>query len=183
MAFLRRSFALLFLLMFTQPLRATILIIVYTPDGFWLGADSARHKGESRSATVCKIHETKWGILLKGGNSQGTTYKGAHYSTDKEVEDSLENSMSADDFENNLRLQFKRDIDAELAFLVQDPRTTPENLEVLSFDSPVPATVINELIRTVLLVNPEEQTPGKVLLVAAQSYVTSVDRTNRRPWR
>ena len=178
-----RIFAPLLFLILAQPLRATMLIIVYTPDGFWLAADSARETGGLRTATVCKVHETKWGLLLKGGNAQGTTYQGDHYSIDKEVEAALEKSTSVADFENNLRLQYKKDIDAELAFLVQDPAVTPDNLESIGFDTPIPADTVSTLIRTVLMVRPADVSPGEVLLVAPESPAISTDLMHRSKYR
>jgi hypothetical protein len=176
-------FAALLLVIFGEPIRATMLVIVYTPDGFWLGADSARETGGFRTSTVCKIHETKWGILLKAGNSQGTNYEGNHYSTDKEIEDLLATSHSSTDFKTSLRSLFKSDIDAELAFLVQDPSVTPANLETASFDIPIPENLVPTLIRSVVLVNPEEVSPGEVLLVVPKSDLISVGWMNRPKYK
>jgi len=50
--------ATLLALVSSTPLRATMLIVVYTPDGYWIRADSARQAGGKRIETVCKVHET-----------------------------------------------------------------------------------------------------------------------------
>jgi hypothetical protein len=156
------------------PLGATMLVVVYTPDGYWIGADSARSAGETRQETVCKVHETKFGLLLKSGSSQGTTANGQLYSTDKEVEDLLTESQSAEEFKTNLRSKFKLDVESELVYLVNGQSVTPQTLTSDLFDSPIPEPIIPELTRGVFLFQfSGEHKLGEALLVRPQSVPLS----------
>ena len=88
------------------------------------------------SQTVCKVHETKFGLLLKSGRSQGTSAEGDDYSTDKEIEDLLAVSTSAEEFKANLRSRFKQDIETELLYILDDPLITLQTLGTTAFELP-----------------------------------------------
>jgi hypothetical protein len=149
---------------------ATMLIVVYTPDGYWIGADSARSFNEKRFETVCKVHDTKFGLLLKAGNAQGTTTAGVLYSTDKVVEDLLATTTSAEEFRTNLRLKFTQDIEAEIVYLDDDPKLTLQKLHSVLLVNPIPTPWIFTLTRAVSLFDPDAQDPlGEVLFVRPES--------------
>jgi hypothetical protein len=52
-----------------------MLAVVYTNDGYWVGADSVR-SGDKHNQIVCKVHATNYGLLLKAGDITGTTENG-----------------------------------------------------------------------------------------------------------
>jgi len=147
-----------------------MLIVVYTKDGFWLASDSYRSGGGQHTEDVCKIHETRFGLLAKSGDSQGDTETGEIYSTDKEVEDLLATSENFESFQARLRLQFKQEIDQELALLVDDPAITGQNLEHFEMSSPIPESLIPIKTRTVIMFNTKKaDAAGTILLVTPQS--------------
>jgi hypothetical protein len=120
--------ALIICLICTAPLSATMIVVIKTPDGYWIGADSSREKDGKRVDTVCKIHPTQFGVLAKFGASQGLALDGTGYSTDKEVEDLVQSSNRADDFKTKLQSQNEKDIVAELVYLINEHWVTPETL-------------------------------------------------------
>jgi hypothetical protein len=147
-----------------------MVIVIYTPDGYWIGADSARAGEGKRVETVCKVHETKFGLLLKSGRSQGTTAQGDGYSTDKEVEDLLAASASAEEFKESLRLRFKQDVEAELIHAIDNPKVTPQTFSTTRMSSPIPAPWIPVLTRSALLFESDGQHRlGEALVVMPQS--------------
>jgi hypothetical protein len=155
---------------FLQPARATIIVVIYTKDGFWLAADSYRSGGGKHRENVCKIHETRLGLLAKSGDSQGATETGELYSTDKEVEDLLNSSENLEIFQSNLRRRFKDDIVKELVLIDDDPGVNSQNLEKMRFDSPIPEVFVSILTRDVIMFDTNKSDfVGKVLLVEPQS--------------
>ncbi len=162
------AFALLVALV--QSAGATMIVVIYTKDGFWLASDSYRSAGGQHAANVCKIHETPLGLLAKSGESQAVTESGEIYSTDKEIEDLLLVSPDLTSFESRLRIQFKQDIERELAFLVDDPEVTAQNLEQFKMAEPIPKPLIPMLSRTIIMFDTKtSDSVGKVLLVQPQS--------------
>jgi len=145
---------------------ATIIVVIYTPDGYWIGADSVRTIGDNRTQTVCKVHLTKFGWLLKSGNTVGTRTDGTLYSTDKEVEDLLSTTTLATEFKERLRLVFKRDIEAEMVYVLNDPTVTIDNLESTPFQIPLQDEFVAELSRSIVLLpsNPADGS-GELLQV------------------
>jgi hypothetical protein len=157
-------------MVFAVSAHATMLIVVYTKDGFWLASDSYRSGGGKHSEDVCKIHETRFGLLAKSGDSQGSTETGEIYSTDKEIEDLLAANEDFDTFQSKLRMQFKHDIDQELALLVDDPTITSQNLEQSEMTVPIPEALIPVLTRSVIVFNTKKpEAPGTILKVEPQS--------------
>lgn len=179
-------YVMVFVTGFTVPLHATMLIIIYTPDGYWIGADSSRSKGSERLDTVCKVHQTKWGILLKAGTETAISFDGHEYSTDREVQTILATSRSVDDFKMQVESKFHSDIDAELAYDLlkvyeQFPSEyplggpTPENVESLVFNvPPIPDSLVDSLNTEVILMD-SGQAPrtGEILEVAPMSQPIS----------
>jgi len=153
------------------PLQATLLVVVYTSDGYWIGADSARSSHGKRVETVCKVHETRFGLLLKSGASQGTTTAGETYSTDKEVETVLKVSTNAEEVKANLRSRFKEDIEEELTYFVNDLAVgSHQKLGESPIPTPIPDPLISALQRTVLLFEPDAANRlGEVLHVVPRS--------------
>ena len=150
-------------------LQATMLMVVYTPDGYWIGADSARSSGK-HVQTVCKVHEIKFGLLLKSGRSQGTSAEGDDYSTDKEIEDLLAVSTSAEEFKANLRSRFKQDIETELLYILDDPLITLHTLGTTAFRAPIPEHLDVILMRAADLFEPKgEHVLGEALEVRPES--------------
>ncbi|WP_158788065.1 hypothetical protein [Granulicella sp. L46] len=148
------------------PARATMLIIIYTPDGYWIGADSARTFDGKRVATVCKVHSTKWGLVLKAGVAAGTSASGESYSTDAQLKQLIDDSVSIEDLEQKLRSQYVRDIDTELAYILNDPNVTAQTVERTVFPTPVPIDLIPAMDRLILLVpNDDIAIPADTLTV------------------
>jgi hypothetical protein len=158
------------LVAFVESAKATMLVVIYTQDGFWLASDGYRSSEGKHIADVCKIHETRFGLLAKSGESQGDTESGEIYSTDKEVENLLAAAENFEDFQSKLRVQFKQDIEQELALLVDDPLVTSQNLERFKMTNPIPPLLIPMLTRTVIMFDTKApNATGTVLLVAPQS--------------
>lgn len=156
----------LLLLSFSQNAAATMIVVIYTPGGFWIGADSNRSDSKHVSAKVCKIHETKFGLLAKSGTSQGTFKSGLQYSTDKETKEILGVSEDVERLKVALRTKYKLDVDTELAFLVDDPSVTPLNIETELMDLPFSEELIPARSRTVILFDTNHSTvPGEVLMI------------------
>ncbi len=125
---LRRLLCLFVLVMMDVHLQATMLVVIKTPEGYWIGADSARENQGKRVETVCKVHVTSFGVLLKAGNSQGITRTGHSYSIDREIKRLLAASRSADEFKAKATEKFERDITDEFLYLINDPSITPETM-------------------------------------------------------
>jgi hypothetical protein len=138
---------------------ATVLIVIYTADGYWLGADGLRSSnlGVDQPFAVCKIHATKFGYLLKSGDAQGVTYASEQYSTDKEIEDLLSKSESSEEFKTKLREIYKRDIREELAFQLHLPNITPEVVELAVFPQPISLEAGGAMSRDIFLIEPGTQ--------------------------
>jgi hypothetical protein len=123
------------------------------------------------------------GVLLKAGNSQGTHFDAVPYSTDKEVEDLIDESASVAEFKKQLLSQNKRDLDTEIAFLQDSPFIDPTDLENVHFDRPLRDSDIPHLSRTEILI---ERTgsgwSGEVLLVQPQSDVIQDSPVKYRYW-
>jgi hypothetical protein len=144
---------------------ATVLIVVYTEDGYWLGADSIRSSLTSESQnTVCKIHETRFGILLKSG--AGVTVGPANQtsSVDAEIQDTLAKSKTVDEFKKTIRAQYKHDIQVIVAKSYNVPVVAAESLEMLKMSHPIPNRDIDALSRTILLFEPSKR--GEILDVS-----------------
>ncbi|WP_188760174.1 hypothetical protein [Edaphobacter acidisoli] len=147
-----------------------MIVVIATKDGYWIGADSYRSGGDKHIADVCKIHETRFGLLAKSGDAQGANHSGEIYSTDKEVEDLIASSKDLETFQSNLRLRYEHDIDEELALLVDDPSVTSENIEQIPMGKPIPHALIPTLLRMVVMFNTKAtDVSGEVLLVRPES--------------
>jgi hypothetical protein len=158
------------LVAFLQPVSATMIVVIYTKDGFWLAADSYRSGGGKHKENVCKIHETRFGLLAKSGDSQGETESGELSSTDREVEDLLSSSENLEIFQATLRLRFKNEIEQEIVLLVNDPEVTTQNLAAQRMISPIPTPVITTLSRSIVMFDTKKPDfVGKFLLVEPQS--------------
>jgi hypothetical protein len=142
-----------------------MLIVIYTPDGYWIGADSKRSSG----SRVCKVHETQFGLLLKGGSAH-VMGEGSPKSTDKEVQDLLTASSSVEEFESRLGAQFKEDVEREIAYQTHAPRVTWNTLNAFHFENAIPIVLSTESNLTVVLFNPEfDQKSGLAFIVRPQS--------------
>ncbi len=162
---------------------ATMIVIIYTKDGFWLAADSYRSLGDDHQL-VCKIHETPVGLIVKSGNTQGLRQTGASYSTDKEVKDLSEKSAGTRVFEDTLRILFKRDVQEELAFLVDDPEINGSNIDRYKMQNPLPDGLTPSLSRTVILFDLANQDLiGKALVVQpASDRIPNESDTRYKYW-
>jgi hypothetical protein len=150
--------------------RATMIVVIYTDDGYWLAGDGYRSSGGKHVADVCKIHETRFGLLAKSGETQGVREPVEIYSTDREILDLLNSVEDIESFESKLRVAFKRDIEQEEAFVLDDPTVTGQNLEENKFRRPLPDWVAINLSRTVTMFNTKvSDDKGKILLVQPQS--------------
>ena len=150
--------------------RATMIVFIYTNDGYWIASDSYRSSGGKHVSDVCKIHETRLGLLVKSGDSQGETTFGGPYSTDKEVEDLVSSSESLKDLKESLRARFKQDINREIAILVDDPQVTGESLEQMPMRNQFPEDIVSILSRVIVIFDTASpEATGEVLLVEPQS--------------
>lgn len=160
-----------------------MIVVVYTKDGYWLAADSYRSRGGKHIEDVCKVHETRFGLLAKGGDSQGETETGELYSTDKEVEDLLSSSDNLEDFKTKVRVQFKQDIEQELVFLIDDPTVTSRNLDRFRMDLPIPDSLKPVLLRSLVIFDTKtSDRTGKILLVVPQSS-PEIDSYGKRSYK
>jgi hypothetical protein len=160
---------LLFVAAASLPAWATMLVVIYTPDGYWIGTDSLRSNKTTSLGTVCKVHETKWGLLLKGGEESAVNFEGEKFSTDQEVQTLITTSTSANDFKAKLKSKFHYDIDAELAYDVVKANEsipshgahtrppTPEDLESIVFNTPLDADRSISMDRTILLMDSDTE--------------------------
>lgn len=109
-------------------------------------------------------------MLLKSGNTQGTTTEGVVYSTDKEVEDLLAASANAEEFKANLKLKFKQEIEAEIVYILNDPSITPNTLGNSLTVNAIPDNWISILSREIFLFEPDTaQWLGVALVVLPES--------------
>jgi hypothetical protein len=153
-----------------QSARATMIVVIYTKDGYWLASDSYRSSHGKHVANVCKIHETRFGLVAKSGESEGVTESGEIYSTDKEVRDLLNAAQDAKTFKSDLRRLFQQEMDQELAFLVDDPNVTGQNVELTQMATPIPHGLKAGFSRTVTLFDTTVPGDGgNILYVQAQS--------------
>ncbi len=147
---------------------ATMIVVVYTNDGYWIGADSARSAQGKRVQTVCKIHATRFGNRLKSGNTQGTHLSGETYSTDEEVQSILNSSPDSEEFEARLRSAFKSDVGDELSYTLNNPNVNGRNVETTPMFAPIPKSLVLWLQRDVSLF-PNGNPSGVLLEVRPQS--------------
>jgi hypothetical protein len=116
------------------------------------------------------VHETKFGLLLKAGPSQGWASDGVEYSTDKEIKDLLVGSTSVKEFKAKLKLRLEQDIEAELVHMSANPVVTIQNLAIITWETPLPDLFIVNRFRNVSLFETGASNPlGEVLVVKPQS--------------
>jgi hypothetical protein len=136
--------------------RATMVIVLITNDGYWVAADGLKSHGFGK-ISVCKIHETKFGILAKSGDAQGFTESGIDYSTNKLVEDLLESSASSEEFRAAVRQRYMDDIVHELVYLYNDPQMTSANIGRFAAGGDISAPMKAMLSRTLVLLETTNQ--------------------------
>jgi hypothetical protein len=177
--------ALAILITFTLHADATMLIIILTPDGYWIGADSLRSgEGGKFHELVCKVHETKYGLLVKSGRSQSKDQNGQAYSVDGEVLKLLESTGSLNDFKAQLRAKIKHDIDAELAYIINEPSTFPENVESKLWENGIPEDLTINLFRGITIFPiSEAQGRGEFLAVKPTGVLSGSDSLGRPLYR
>ncbi len=152
------------------PSRATMLVVIYTDDGYWIGADSYRDFHGGKPEIVCKVHDTKFGLLLKGGASQGKTVDGEDYSIDQEVKDTLESSRTVGEFKNKLRQQIVHGLDVEIEYMLNGINATADNIEEFPMAIPLPSVPASQFARNISLFEPGATTAsGELLLVQLES--------------
>ncbi len=124
------------------------------------------------------------GLIVKSGNTQGLRQTGASYSTDKEVKDLSEKSAGTRVFEDTLRILFKRDVQEELAFLVDDPEINGSNIDRYKMQNPLPDGLTPSLSRTVILFDLANQDLiGKALVVQpASDRIPNESDTRYKYW-
>jgi hypothetical protein len=132
----------------------------------------------THSEIVCKVHETKFGLILKGGASQSATTTGEFYSTDKEMEDLLADSTSVKEFTERLESQLKHDTEAALLYII-GPMATLETLKDTTLDISTSGSG-----RMAILFEPtDEQRPGEGLEVGAEKDFLYTDNWGRHHFR
>lgn len=146
-----------------------MIVVVYTSDGYWIGADSARSSQGKRVETVCKIHATRFGVVVKSGNTQGTHLSGETYSTDEEVKSILDSSRDSEEFEAHLRSAFKSDVDDELSYVLNNPNVNGGNIETTPMLASIPESLVLWLQRDVSLFPNGDPRSGVLLEVRPQS--------------
>ena len=167
---LRRLLTVMFIVALANSASATMIVVIYTDDGFWLGADSYRSDGGRHVSNVCKIHETRFGLLAKSGQSQGPTEKENIYSTDREVKDVLASAENTQAFRDTIKSEFKSDIIQELAILCDAPDVKAENIATKKMNAPIPPAFVRSLSRTIVLFDSSSSIlEGRVLNVQPQS--------------
>jgi len=135
---------------------ATMIIVLITKDGYWVAADGLKSHGFGKKL-VCKIHETKFGILAKSGTTQGITESGIDYSTNKVVEELIESSATSEDFQAAVKQRYSDDIMQELVYLINDPRVTSATISRFSMKSNLSPTFAQSFSRTLVLLDTSNQ--------------------------
>jgi hypothetical protein len=132
----------------------TMIVVVQTSDSVWIGADSLRRNGILADESVCKIHETRFGLVTKDGNTEGFNRTGQHYSLDKELSELIETASSSAEFRQIVRDRYIADIYAPMAFLVRDwpLETDPALISSERWDTPIPPITKEMQQRSLLLI-------------------------------
>ncbi len=172
-----RHFLLLASVLPVSPLSATVLAVVKTKDGFWIGADSSRGTGGAKKDQVCKIHETDFAVIGKAGSTQGFTSSGVDYSTDEEVFDIAMAGNGASSFERAIQDRYEHDIWEQMAYLLHEPTWTEETISEGYFENPMPPAVTNIEIRNIVLIAVEGGTlKMRQLMVSPSSKLIAQSR-------
>ena len=90
-------------------LQATVIVMIQTNDGYWIGADGVRSFQGSKPEAVCKIHQVHGWLLVKSGESQSWDRYGRDYSVDAEVKKPTGESLSVAQLKNDLKGKFLED--------------------------------------------------------------------------
>lgn len=112
--FLKEAAIIFCLTLFGHFAYATVIVVIVTPSGVWIGADAYRGNPaipNSAVSLVCKIHQVDDYILLKYGNSEGFRLGDSVYSTDKEVEDELKDHPQFEIFKKKIAERWSSDIE------------------------------------------------------------------------
>ncbi len=130
----------------------TAIVVIKTPDGYWVGADSIRGLGD-RSELVCKIHQTKLGLIGKTSVLEGFTASGEDYSLEEEIVNAIKIAPSAEQFRLAIRNEYVDDIWEQMAFLLHDPslRTKQQISNVRNF-GPMPEATKEFEFRNLFLI-------------------------------
>lgn len=136
---------------------ATVIVMVKTNDGYWIGADGVRsNEGTHESlGPTCKIHEAHGWLLLKSGASQSSDRYGNDYSIDKKVRPALDGSQSMKSFETEIREQYKADllgvIMNYIALLAPATRSEPNPI-LHKFSDPIRPDIVDGQHRVLTLI-------------------------------
>jgi hypothetical protein len=150
---------------------ATMIVVISTKDGFWIGADSARSTSKGRFEDVCKIHETRFGLLIKAGDAYVTRETGEEYSTDQEIQELLRSSDNMEDFQTRLRERFESEIEEEMVILIDNPAITTANLHQAKMSKAFPRQWTLTLERNVIMFDTNKpDSVGKLLISRPDSY-------------
>lgn len=116
---------------------ATMAVVIRTKDGYWIAADGDRTVKGQKGPDVCKIHASKYGLVVKAGASEGYRATGEDYSTDATVHQILEANSDTVSFMQQTKRQFLDDLTEELVYTVRNQGVTVDNLPSKSFTNPV----------------------------------------------
>jgi hypothetical protein len=144
---------------FSSFVRPTMIVVVQDKDGFWIGADSVRGLGKDRSALVCKLHETPFGLVAKDGNIEGFDRTGEKYSIDKELSGLVSSSHSAGEFRDSVRVRYVDDLWGQLAYLLSEPDADTASLMSETFSDPMPELTKKMEQRSLILLSNDDGTP------------------------
>lgn len=154
MKIIRRLCSFLLVSAFIHSASGTAIEVIRTPDGFWVGSDGRRGRGQRESSqVVCKIHETKLGLVGKGGALVGFTDTDQEYSLDKELRERIRVAESANSFRDQLDALYTKQIVSEIDFLLRAPGQTAEELEAHTFTSEMPDKLSMLETRNVFLID------------------------------
>lgn len=98
---------------------ATVIVVVRTAAGFWVGADGVRSDDGRFLGSVCKIHQMHGWLLLKSGASQGYDRAGNDYSIDAEIRNYAQSAETVEKFKDSVSLKLPDEIREEVYYLVR----------------------------------------------------------------
>lgn len=160
MTFLSKCFVVIVLaFVFVDSMSATLLVVVRTKDGVWVGADGVRltlpHGGGAPISTqVCKIHQTPFGVFMKAGNVTGNSSDG-EYPINREVDTIVRASKSREEMEQKLAQAFENDLWTEIALKLGNRADTKEWMVVHTFPGPMPPQISKDEARLLVVITSE----------------------------
>jgi hypothetical protein len=155
----------------TSSLQGTVIVVVKTSDGYWIGADGVRSfSSGGPPQLVCKIHQSHGWIVLKSGATQSWDRFGTDYSVDAEVKKIVEVSSSSQQLETQLADLFTKEENEFIRWYIatQEPSTLHESNPLTHiFTNPIPPEYVIEQSRVLTLIGFEHDQPVNLSLITA----------------